>query len=202
MKFPKDEIITLNQINDLLTNQQEVDIPSLSNKIIEYIDFIIKHYPDVIDEYISKLFELRKFDHVINFVDELTKKGLENFNWYYYSLSSLIANNDIYYAKRIIANSKILQDQSLHFLINSEDADYNAIFNLHSTLLETAGPCLILVNFINELLYESLKTNITSDYLIMRFFDLLNLLFEYGVNEEIVKQFDKTVKIIYEIPID
>ena len=92
--------------------------------------------------------------------------------------SILVARKDIYYAKSLINRSTLLNDQSLKSLINEDDGNYNQLLSLHDSLLYSITPCLIMINFINELLIESFKTKIDEDYIIMRYFDLLNLLFE------------------------
>ena len=46
-----------------------------------------------------------------------------------------------------------------------------------------------------------LLKKIDEEYIIMRFFDLLNLLYEYSIDEEIIGLFSKTVETIYEIKI-
>jgi hypothetical protein len=58
-----------------------------------------------------------------------------------------------------------------------------------------------MINFINELLIESFKTKIDEDYIIMRYFDLLNLLFEYGVDDEFLDVFRNCLETLYEIDI-
>ena len=98
--------------------------------------------------------------------------------------------------------SKLLSDKSISYLIDKDEANYNAIFNLHYELLDKIGPCLIIINFINELIAESLNKELDDEYLVMRFFDLLNLLFEYGVDEDIIYLFEETIETIYEIPLD
>ena len=42
---------------------------------------------------------------------------------------------------------------------------------------------------------------INDEYIIMRYFDLINLLFEYGVSEDLISIFTNTLETIYEIDI-
>ena len=202
MKFPKDEIMVINKVRSILLNNDCSNILEIGNEVLEHAQFLCQYSKNIIDAYIKKLFECREFEAVISLIEELIKKDLEDCNWYYYALASLIANKDLYYAKRLISKSKLLNDKSISYLVDAEDANYNAVFNLHYELLDLIGPCLILINFINELITESLNIKIDDEYLVMRFFDLLNLLFEYGLDEEIIEQFEKTIQTIYEVPLD
>lgn len=202
MKFPKEEIILINKVRNIILTDDCSNIIEIGKEVLEHASFLNKYSKNIIDAYIKKLFECREFESVISFVEDLIKINLEDCNWYYYALASLIANKDLYYAKRLITKSKLLNDKSISYLIDPENANYSAIFNLHYELLDTIGLCLILINFINELITESLNIKMEDEYLIMRFFDLLNLLFEYGLDENIIEQFEKTIKTIYEVPLD
>lgn len=202
IKFPKEEIQVIEKVRNAILNDNYQELLDLKESVINHAAFINQFSKQTLDTYIKTIFDLRLFEEVITIVEEIRLKDIEDCKWYYYVFASLIANKDFLYLKRILNKSKLLSDKSISYLIDKEEANYNAIFNLHYELLETIGPCLILINFINELISESLNNELDEEYLIMRFFDLLNLLFEYGVDEDIVYLFEETIKTIYEIPID
>ncbi len=201
IKFPKEEIIIVENIRTALLKNDINCLIKLIPDLIKHSHFINKYYNNLINAVIEIMFNNRLFEKTINLIADLGKKELESCVWYFYTFACLIANKDFYYAKSIITKSKILSDKSLSYFIDVEEANYNKIFNLHSELIETIGPCLIMINFINELFSESLDKTLSDEYIVMRFFDLLNLLFEYGIEEEIIEQFEKVIEIIYEIPI-
>lgn len=202
MKFPKDEIIIIESIRTTILNNDYNEVLKNYDKVIDNAFIINKYSEGLITKFIQLIFEMRLFEKVVNLVEQLKKQNLENFMWYYYALSSLIAKNDFYYAKSMIGRSKIINDPSIKYLIDVDEANYNGIINLHSSLLMSVGPCLIIINFINELIGESMNKKIDDEYIIMRFFDLLNLLYEYGLEDEIIEIFINTIETIYEIQVD
>jgi len=202
IKFPKEEIRAIEKIRTALLDDNFEEIINLNDLVLEHAKFLNEFSKEILDTYIKTLFELRLFDNVVTLVEDLRKKELEDCKWYYNAFASLIANKDLLYVKRIMDKSKLLSDKSISYLIDKDEANYNAIFNLHYELLDKIGPCLIIINFINELIAESLNKELDDEYLVMRFFDLLNLLFEYGVDEDIIYLFEETIETIYEIPLD
>lgn len=200
IKFPKEEIVFVEKLrNSIITKE---DIKEVVDEVLEHAKFLYQYNPKLLDTYIKTLFELRLFEMVINITEDLKKQNLESMDWYFYSFASLIANKDFLYVKRLIKKSELFSSPSIQYLIDPEEAHYSAILNLHPDLLDTIGPSLILINFTNELIQESLNQDIDDEYMIMRFFDLLNLLYEYSVDEKIIDLFDKTIKSIYEIPLE
>ncbi len=198
IKFPKDEIVFVERLrNSILTKESIKDI---ANEVLVHGKFLYQYCQKLLNTYIKTLFELRQFEMVINLTEDLKKQNLESMDWYFYSFISIIADKDFLYVKRLIKKSELFSSPSIQYLIDPEEAHYSAILNLHPDLLDTIGPCLILINFANELIQESLNQEIDDEYMIMRFFDLLNLLYEYSVDDKIIKLFDKTIKCIYEIP--
>lgn len=201
IKFPKEETLIVQKIkNAYITHDYDSIIEEYDN-VLNYCDFICNYYEDIILILIECLFNRRMFDQIILLVEELRKKEHESCEWYYYAFASLIANEDLYYIKSMIAKSSLLNDNAIKYYINDEGADYASIIGLHYELLNTVGPCLLLINFINEIFVETLNKEISKDYLMMRFFDLLNLLYEYGVEENILDIFKNTIEKIYEIQI-
>lgn len=201
IKFPKNETKIIEKIRTAYLTRDYNTIIDEYDNIINNSEFIYKHFKTGIEILIEVLFKKRDFNKVVICIEDLKKRNLENCKWYFYSLMSLIANEDLYYAKSIINKSQILNDPSIKYYIDDEGADYYRIINLHDDLLYSIGPCLIVINFINDLLEESIKNNVTKEYTIMRFFDLLNLLYESGADEKIIDIFKNCIETIYEIEI-
>ncbi len=201
IKFPKEETIIVENLKEVVVSRNSQMLLNQYDNVIKHSDFLNNFCPNLLDDYIMGLFDIREFDKVINIVEDLLKLKIENCNWYFYVFCILIAKKDIYYAKSLINRSIILNDSSVKSLIDEDDANYSQLINLHDSLLYSISPCLIMVNFINELLTESLQIKIDEEYIIMRYFDLLNILYEYGVEEEFIDIFRNCLETIYEIDI-
>lgn len=201
IKFPKEEIRLIETIRDYILNREYSQLLPLYDDVVKHSKFINQHNVSIINIYFKSLFEMREFEKIICLIEDLKKNDLESCQWYFYGFICLIAKKDLYYAKRFINNSKLFLDESINYLIKDDECNYNLIFSLHSTLLLTIGPCLILINFINELIVESFNQKIDDEYIIMRFFDLLNILYENGIDDEIITIFKETLETLYEIEI-
>lgn len=200
IKFPKEEIKVVEKIKQVISNKN-LNIKDFFDEVTKNVIFINTYYPKLLNQYIYKIFESRDFDLLLNIIEDFKKEDIENYEWYYYVFASLIANKDLLYIKRLINKSKLFSDPSIAYLIDPEESNYSNIFNLHSELLYTLGPTLILINFTNELIVETINNKLNDEYIMMRFFDLLNILYESGVEQQILIKFQKTLEIIYEITI-
>lgn len=201
IKFPKEETIIIEQLKTAILSRNHHLLLNLYDNVIKNSEFLKNYFPDLLDDYITKLFDMREFDKVINIVEDLLKLKIEDCTWYFYAFCILISKKDIYYAKSLINRSIILNDSSIKSFIDEDESNYGQIINLHDSLLFCYGPCLIMVNFINELLTESLQVKIDEEYILMRYFDLLNLLYEYGVEDDFIDIFKNCLETIYEIDI-
>ena len=201
IKFPKDETLLLEKIKTLHASKDYSSLIMEYNNIINNCLFISKHFSQGLDLLVEALFKTRNFEKLITCVEEFKKKDLENCSWYFLAFISLVVENDIYYAKRIINKSVLLNDSAIKFYIYDEGADYYQILRLHKDLLYSIGPCLIIINFINDLIEENTKSEINKEYILMRLFDLLNLLYESNADDYIIKLFRECIEILYEIEI-
>ncbi len=201
IKFPKEEIRMIEIIREAILYKKHFVIVEQYDNVINNAKFFKQYYESILNEYLKALFDAREFEKVVCFIEDLKKQNLENCEWYFYAFICLIAKKDIYYIKSLISRSNLLNNESIKHLIDENDANYNYIINLHYDLLMTIGPCLILITFVNELFSESFDIKLEDDYIVMRFFDLLNLLFEYGVEEEIIEIFRNSLETLYEIEI-
>ncbi len=201
IKFPKEETRVLEIVrNALLKKDYKVLLEQYDN-VFNYSMFINQYNEFIINSYVEALFKIKEYDKLLNLVEHLRSKDMESCNWYFYCLMYLLSNKDLFYAKSIISRSKILKDPSLNCYITEEESNYNMVFNLHYDLLITVGPCLILINFINELMIEVMNKKFDDEYMIMRLFDLLNLMYEYGVDDKVIDTFRIAIESLYEIEI-
>ena len=201
IKFPKQNILFLNEIKQLIISRDYKSLLNEYNNIILNASFLKQYSIDVLNNYFEILFTIKEYDKYITLIEELRKQEIENYSWYFYLFTILLYKKDIYYAKSIISRSKLLNDSSIKYLISEEEGNYSQVINLHDLLFQEVGPCLILVNFINELLTETFNMEINDEYIIMRYFDLINLLYEYGVSEDFILIFTNALETIYEIDI-
>ncbi len=199
IKFPKDEVQIINDIEKMFNVNNYSGIVKQYNKIIDNIDMVLNIKPNTINIIIESLFYCRQFDTIITFVESLRNKGFEDFLWYFYAFASIIGNDDIYLAKTILKKSKLLNDPDIQFYYSEDGANYVNILGMNDCILEKQGPCLIMINFINDLIYESLQKAIDAEYVIMRAFDLINILCEDGASQELIELFINTLQIIFEI---
>lgn len=201
IKFPKQNILFLNEIKQLIISRDYKSLLNEYNNIILNASFLKQYSIDVLNNYFEILFTIKEYDKYITLIEELRKQEIENYSWYFYLFTILLYKKDIYYAKSMISRSKLLNDSSIKYLISEEEGNYSQVINLHDLLFQEVGPCLILVNFINELLTETFNMEINDEYIIMRYFDLINLLYEYGVSEDFILIFTNALETIYEIDI-
>lgn len=199
IKFPKEEVQFINDIEKMFNVNNYSGIVKQYNKIIDNIEIILNIKKDIIDTIVEALFYCRQFDTIITFVESLRDKGFEKFLWYFYVFASIIGNDDIYLAKKIIKKSKILNDPNIQFYYSEDGANYVNILGMNETVLDNQAPCLIMINFINDLIFESLQKTLNENYVVMRAFDLINILYEDGASQELIELFINTLQIIFEI---
>lgn len=199
MKFPKEETLIITEINKLYEANKYSSIVKMYDKIVNNIEVIASIDEKCITKVIESLFYSKLFDKIIAFVDGVRNKGFESFNWYFYAFASLLGNEDFYYARSIIKKSQILNDATIQSYLSEDGANYSNILGMNEELLNTAGPCLIMINFLNELIGETLTTFVDKKYVLMRYFDLLNILVEYGASIDLLDMLDNTIKICFDL---
>jgi hypothetical protein len=200
MKFPKEKAQLVNRIIDAYENENY-------HLVISYKDEILSNFEVVKDEKVFEMlleayFNFYSFDDVIMIGDELIKNAYESFDMYYYMLLSLIALTDIYQAKNLIRKSLLLNGEGIKYYYTVDGANYSNILGLSFGLFVQAAPCLLIVNYVSEVAKE-MAGDITLDheYLLFRFFDLINMIYELGYEDDIVLKLEKALKIIFEIEV-
>jgi hypothetical protein len=200
IKFPKSKVNLMNKIYSAYDEADYRKVVSFKSEVLEYYADLKSE--DIFEIILESYFELSAFEEVITFGDELIKQGYEDFELYFYMLASYIAIVDIYQAKSLIRRSKILNQDDIKFYYSNEGANYTNILNLSDEIFELAAPCLLLVNFITEVSKEIAGDfEVDHEYLLYRFFDLINLVYELGYEYEIIHKLDRVIKIVFGIEI-
>lgn len=200
IKFPKEKTKIINSFNDAYYMEDFLKAITYKDDILN--NFEILKSDDIFEKLLESYLELSAFDDAIIIGEELRKRKYESFDLYYYMLLSFISVNDLYGAKSLIKRSKLLNNESIKFYYEVDGANFTNILSLSDLLFEKAAPCLLIVNFINEVFKEVIG-NYDNDreYLLYRFFDFINMIYELGYDEWIILRLERALKIIFEIDI-
>jgi len=198
MIFPKNKALIKSKIEDYKKTSDYFSIFKMKDTILE--NYKECDY-DIYEELIKATFSIGNFDEVILIGNDFIYKGIESFSLIYYFLLSCIANNDIYQAKSIIRKSKVLNVNEIKNLYKEDGANYTKLLN-YTYSFPSIVLSLVIVNFVEGLMREvGSGINIDNEYLLFRFFDLLNMLYEIGYPHEIVLKLSNAMKIIFNIDI-
>lgn len=200
IKFPKEKTQLINRIYDAY----ELDDYALIYSFKEDLVASISSLPDerVYDILLEATFNLYLFEDVIMIGDEYIKQGYESFDLYYYALLSYIALVDIYQAKNLIRRSKLLNSEGIKYFYSHEGANYSNILGLSYGLFEQAALCLLVINFVSEVASEMAGDIIVDqEYLLYRFFDLINMVYELGYEDDIIVELERVLKIVFQLEV-
>ena len=198
MKFPKERVTINAKIKEHLKNQEYFEILKLKDEIFENLESLDEYS---IETLIMVAFHLGDFDQVIIIYSELFKRGMESFAISYYGFLAMLANTDIFQAVSYIKKSELLNQNAIKEYFLSDGANYSNILFLGK--VDAYGPlALVLVNFINGISKEVVgNVEIDSEYILFRFFDLINMLYEIGYPDEIISKLTKALKIIFNLEV-
>ncbi len=172
----------------------------MDHEIVNNLSYVQNYHPEIMTKLLESLFRMKKFDEVIATGTIFLNKSYSNFDIYYYILASHIGKIDFIKAIELIKNDKVLSDPSIKFYYSKEEANYSNIHNLSKELFMMCGNCLLLINYIVEIVEEFPNTNdINKEYLLLRYFDLLNMLYEQGFEENIIERFSLAMTVIFEL---
>jgi hypothetical protein len=196
MKFPKERVVLHNKIKELLSQNQYMEVLKLKDEIL--------NSETVLDDFIysslaKSAFLLGDFDNVVLIYSELFKRKLESFKLTYYGLLGLLANIDIYQAISFIKRSEILNEPAIKEYFIKDGANYSNIL-LTSKIGKYVPLTLILVNFIEGVSKEVVgNIDLDNEYILYRFFDLINMLYELGYPDDILSYLFTAFKIIFNL---
>lgn len=198
MRFPREKALIINQINDYKSNEDYYGIAKMKNLILDnYQQCDAEIYEDLI----RATFVIGNYDEAILIANDLIAKNVETFTVIYYALLSALGNNDIYQAKSIIKKSQLLNSGEIKNLYSKDGANYSQLLT-HVHSLPGLALALIITNFVEGLARELASgVEIDQEYLLFRFFDLINTLYEIGYPSVIIRELAKVMKIIFNIDI-
>ena len=166
--------------------------------IMKNDDFnIINETSDVINMYIKSLYYTSRFDKLIMTSSEVNKLNYEGSSYLviYYTILSFLGLFDLlginmYLRQNIIIKAILPQ-------IENCEMSYSSFSNLP----EYEKKAMVLINFIYELEREiyvpSSKVSLNNEYLLTRFYDLINLLNDYGFGEELILDITDDISNIF-----
>lgn len=200
IKFPKEKTRLVNHVNEAYEAENYQAIFSMKDEILSNLEFLKDER--ILDVLIEAAFNLYLFEDVIMLSDEYIKQKYESFDAFYYALLSYIAVNDIYQAKNLIRRSTLLNTESIKYYYSQEGANYSNILGLSYALFKEAAPCLLIVNYITEIAGEMAgKVEVNHQYLLFRFFDLINMIYELGYDDDIISQLEQALKIVFQLEV-
>lgn len=195
LKFPKDKAQYINLLKELKNNEDYYSIIKLSDRLWE--NFELLKDTDVFDYLSMAYFELGNYHEVVRIYHSLFNKNKESFTILYYTLASLIANQDVYQGMHIIKTSNVLKEPTLEVFISREGANYNNLSNLDADAFGDVVLVLLLVNFFEAIARESLSQGISRDYLLFRFYDMINIILEIGFEDRIINDLNELSQKIF-----
>jgi len=196
MKFPKERVVLNNKIKEYLKQKQYIEIIKMKNEILDSLHILDDYTYCVL---IKSAFLLGDFNNVVLIYSELFNRKIESYKLTYYGLLGLLANIDIYQALSFIKKSELLNKPEVREFFMKDGANYSNI--LVSGKLDLYFPLtLVLVNFIEGIAKELVgNLDIDSEYILFRFFDLVNMLYEIGYPDEIIQKLTFALKIIFNL---
>lgn len=198
MRFPKEKVLITTQFNDLKKKNDIFGIAKMKDQVLENYEVL---EPNIFSKLVSSTFIIGNFDDTIKIGNELIAKNIETFDILYYTLLSLIARTDIYQAMSLIKKSKILNLEEIKKFHSLEGANYSNLLNF-SAALSSSTLTLLVVNFIEGIAREMTgNIDVDRDYLLFRFFDLINMVYEIGYPYEIIEELSKAIKLIFNLDV-
>jgi len=191
IEFPKKEALIFKQVNDALECDDYDVIYRLKDEIIK--SFEILKNTNVFVSLVKSMFYKEKYTSVISLVTDLQIKEYEKNEMYYYLIISCLALEDIYQAASVIKKSKLMN--SADFIIYwNDEATYSSLINLNDDVKKTG----VIAKFLKELLKESsINDNLEEGYIGIRYFELVNTLWEIGFSKEFVKELINIANMIF-----
>ncbi|MGD9886972.1 MAG: hypothetical protein AB7T03_03295 [Bacilli bacterium] len=193
MKIPEEQKELATKLNNYLANKDYAKFYSFRYEVLEHFHDDL----DIVDELLMAGFVLKEFRNNLIFGQQLLAKNYESMAMLYYMLLSCIGSLDLPMAFSLIKKSPILQKPEYQEFHNWENANYAHLLTLSSTSSFSQLTLLLMVyceSLGRELSFDDLQKQ---DVLLVRWFDLLNMLYEMGYPEEILNELQKITTIIF-----
>lgn len=198
IKFPKEKTQLYNQVLDFYDQKNYKGIYLMKDRLLDALPLISNTL--LVDVLIEATFKLYLFEETIMLGDELIKRQYESYDMYYFMLLSYIGLVDIYQAKALINRSKLLNEPEFKKFYQTEGANYTNILSLDAETFYSTCCLLLIINYINEVAKEMAgDIEIDKEYLLFRFFDLINMVYEIGYDHTIIQELEEDMKVIFEI---
>lgn len=198
MRFPKEKVVIENKINQLLKENDYYGIFMMKDDILNNYQVLDQ---SVFHQLISSTFYIGNFDEVCLISNQLKAMNIESFEIIYYTILSLIANVDIYQAMSYVKKSKLLNNEDIKEFYTADGANYsNLLFLSDKSLMQALA--LLMVNFVEGLSREMTgNIDVDQEYIMFRFFDLINLVYEIGYPLAVIQELSHALKIIFNLEI-
>lgn len=196
MRFPKEKVVITTRLNDYLLNNDFFEVMKMKDEILDNYQVL---EPNVFAQLISSAFLVGNFEEVIRIGEALSAKEKESFDTIYYYLLACIGITDIYRAMSFIKRSKLLNLEEIKIYHIEDGANYSNLLRF-SSALSSATQALLIVNFVEGIARELTgNLDIDKEYLLFRFFDLINMIYEIGYPFEIIESLTQAIKIIFNL---
>ena len=142
-------------------------------------------------------FVLKEFSHNLFFGQQLLAQNYESMAILYYLLLSYLGQKDLYGALALIKKSRLLQQKEYSAFHNPENANYAQLLNLPDADLYERLAILVMLYW--ESLWREFSYDNCQDeaLLLVRWFDLLNTLYELGYPKEMMDELQKVASIVF-----
>ena len=184
LKFPKDKVQYINLITELYRSKEYFEIVKYYDKLVQNFSLLYESF--VFDYLATALFELGFYQKLNDLYFELQKFEYETFRILYLTLASMIASSDLYQANYLVKKSKLLKDQNFINFLSPDEATFVNLKSLDQEAFSDVILTIILVNYVQAIAKESLHQEISTEYLLYRFYDLINIVLEVGFSNSII----------------
>jgi hypothetical protein len=196
MKFPKEQLLLTSQIENLIKNQQFEQVFALRRQVIsEWTNELSEPFGQIM----MAGFILGDFQNTITFGQQLLTKNYESLEILYYLLLSCIGKQDIYLALSLIKNSRLLSKPDYADYHNWENANYTRILGIFTSQAFEQLTLIIMVFVLGLGRELSYGTNQDENYFVVRWFDLLNMLYEAGYPAKIMDELCGIAPILFKL---
>jgi len=191
IEFPKSEAVLYKKVNDALECDDFDLIYKCKDEIIKSYN-IFKH-TNIFVSLVKSMFYKEKYTSVVSLVTDLQIKEYEKNEMYFYLIASCLALEDIYQAASVVKKSKLMNSADFVIYWNDE-ATYSSLINCSDDIRKTG----VIAKFLKELLKEtSINDNLEEGYIGIRYFELVNTLWEIGFPEEFIKELIDIANVIF-----
>ncbi len=191
IQFPKEQGKLYKIINDAIDCEDYDVIYKNKDLIIDSFEYFKN--TDIYLYLVKAVFFKEKYESVITLVTELLKKEYERLENYYYLVLSCFALEDVYQGASVIKKSSLLNLPE-NVIYWNDEATYSSLINADLSLMKTGLMVKFLMELVKEITFGSSKEE---GYIGLRYFELVNTLWEIGFNESFIKELINIANVIF-----